>query len=157
MTFFDDFDFYFRHGLEKMWQVSIPFILQLALCDMLFCVIQLPAELATYLSMVAGNKVVFPAAYCKFVGFMSTYLFGCGWTAQAIIAMSRAMLVTKRDWLMRYCETKWVLPFFMFPWLYTFLLIIPFITEVSIIYTKEFNIHIERKETDQFLAIVCKC
>ena len=127
-----------------MWQVSIPFVLQLALCDMLFCVIQLPAELATYISMVAGIKVVFPPAYCKFIGFMSTYLFGCGWTAQAIIAMSRAMLVTKRNWLMRYCETKWVFPFFMFPWVYTMLLFIPFITEVSNTHRKVFYFRIAK-------------
>ena len=137
---------HFRHGLEQMWQVSIPFILQLALCDMLYCLIGLPPWLATYISMLAGKKLVIPPAYCKFVGIMQTYLLGCGWTAQGIIAASRAMLVTKREWLMRYCETtKWVVPFFIFPWLYTFLLLIPFITEVSIIETKEINIHNQGK------------
>ena len=122
---------YFRHGLHKMWQVTMPFILQLSLCDLLFCLVVLPTHLSVYLSMVVGYKLVFSKTYCWFVGFMHAYLLGTGWTAQAIIAVSRAMLVTKREWLMRYCETKWVLPFFTSTWLYSILMMIPLMMEVS--------------------------
>ena len=132
--FLEDLNFnIYRHGLEHMWPGTIPFILHLALCDMVYCLFVFPGKLFTYLSMLIGYEAVIPPAICKMSWIPSTFSLITGWLAQAIVAMTRAILLINRKWLRQlFGKTKNLPLFFMAAWVYTILVMTPYLLEVGI-------------------------
>ena len=95
--------------------------------------------------MVLGYKLAIPPAICKFFWTVTIYAIATGWLAQAIVAMTRAILLIKREWLKQYGKTKNILIFFAAVWLYQIILFIPYLREVGIGCSKHININVARK------------
>ena len=83
--------------------------------------------------MVLGYEVVIPPTICKFVWIVVTFAMVTGWLAQAMVAMTRAILLTNRKLLSQlFGKTRNLPLFFMAAWTYTILLMIPYLIEVGI-------------------------
>ena len=120
-----------RTELRELWPLTLPFILHIALWDLLYCTFTMPIELITHLAMVLGFKLFIPPSLCKMAIMNKYYTFSNVVFAQMITLISRAMLVTKREWWVRKCTTRNVLLVFIGQWMMVAVFMTPILAEVS--------------------------
>ena len=116
-----------RFGISKNWNTLQIFVLHLALCDILYCVISLPFYSTLYL----GEQWIFGEMWRKWTAicaFISAYV---GWMALTLIAISRALSLIAPSFLNRICENGRSKMIIVGAWIFVLLIMAPALMEVK--------------------------
>ena len=92
----NSYDFpFFRHGLHENWYTITVFVLHLAVCDILYCSVNLPF----YAHLFLGYEWKFGEGWCVGSIILAFVFSNADWMALALIALSRALSLFAPDFL----------------------------------------------------------
>ena len=109
-----------RHGLHENWYTITIFVLHLAVCDLLYCAINLPFYVHVYL----GYEWTFGEGWCVASIILAFLFSNADWMALALIAFNRAVSLFHPRFLQDHCTKSkstiiiicsWILVLFILP------------------------------------------
>ena len=128
-TFYSSFTI--RHGLHENWYTITIFILHLAVCDLLYCGINLPFYVHVYM----GYEWTFGEGWCVASIILAFLFSNADWMALALIAFNRALSVFHPKFLQDHCTKAKSMMVIIFSWILVLLILSPAFFEVCIIST----------------------
>ena len=115
-----------RFGLHKNWNNLQIFVLNLAICDLLYCSIPFPF----YISLYLGDQWLFGEFWCKATAILAHIFAYTGWMALASIALVRVLAVTAPALLGQVCTNKGSKCIILCMWIFVVILLTPAFLEV---------------------------
>ena len=123
--------FSIRHGLHENWYTITIFILHLAVCDLLYCGINLPFYVHVYM----GYEWTFGEGWCVASIILAFLFSNADWMALALIAFNRALSVFHPKFLQDHCTKAKSMMAIIFSWILVLLILSPAFFEVCFIST----------------------
>ena len=122
-----DFGYLFpRFGVKKNWNTLQIFVLHLAICDLLYCLVPLPF----YSSLYIGGQWYFGEIWCKLTSILAHVFAYNSWMALALIALSRAFALPDTDIWKRVCDNGGSKKMILITWIFNLLILLPSFLEV---------------------------
>ena len=115
-----------RHGLHENWYTTTVFVLHLAVCDILYCSINLPF----YAHVYFGYEWRFGEWWCVGSVILAFIFSYADWMALALIAFSRAMLFFFPNFMLRFGSKRNASLVIMSVWILVIALMTPAFLEV---------------------------
>ena len=115
-----------RFGVKKNWNTLQIFVLHLAICDLLYCLIPLPF----YSSLYIGGQWYFGEIWCKLTSILAHVFAYNSWMALALIAFSRALALPDTDVWKRLCDNGGSKKIILLAWVVNLLILLPSLLEV---------------------------
>ena len=126
-----------RHGLHENWYTTTVFVLHLAVCDILYCSINLPF----YAHVYFGYEWRFGEWWCVGSVILAFIFSYADWMALALIAFSRAMSLFFPNFMLRFGSKRNASLVIMSAWILVIVLMTPaFLEVVPLIQYHEFSI-----------------